>query len=144
MRSSLLIQQNQDTGPHFRVATRCKQHKISRAYWDRGRVARGCQQIPWHTAEGHAVYFLYPLPGTGGDQFRSAQNDVGQRVVAVYPQERKRFVKLFLDGLINAPKELWHVVIDEAHLPRRRARARQRTPLLAFVTNRITQTDRDL
>ena len=34
------------------------------------------------------------------------------------PQERKHFVKLFLDALINAPKELWHpvlIVIDEAH-----------------------------
>ncbi len=33
--------------------------------------------------------------------------------------ERKRFVKLFLDSLINAPKDLWHpciVVIDEAHV----------------------------
>src|SRR5258708_3924488 len=36
----------------------------------------------------------------------------------LHPHERKRFVKLFLDALINAPKELWHpclVVIDEAH-----------------------------
>jgi hypothetical protein len=36
----------------------------------------------------------------------------------LHPQERKRFVRLFLDALINAPKELWHpciVVIDEAH-----------------------------
>ena len=34
-------------------------------------------------------------------------------------QERKRFVKLFLESLINAPKQLWHpvlVVIDEAHV----------------------------
>lgn len=33
--------------------------------------------------------------------------------------ERIRFVKLFLDAMINAPKELWHevlVVIDEAHV----------------------------
>jgi uncharacterized protein len=33
--------------------------------------------------------------------------------------ERKRFVKLFLEALINAPKHLWHpvlVVIDEAHV----------------------------
>src|SRR5689334_12632857 len=32
--------------------------------------------------------------------------------------ERKRFVRLFLDALVAAPKELWHpvlVVIDEAH-----------------------------
>lgn len=34
-------------------------------------------------------------------------------------QERKRFVKLFLESLINAPKQLWHpvlIVIDEAHV----------------------------
>src|SRR3989440_3222287 len=34
-------------------------------------------------------------------------------------QERKRFVKLFLEALVNAPKQLWHpvlVVIDEAHV----------------------------
>lgn len=33
--------------------------------------------------------------------------------------ERKRFVKLFLDSLVDAPKNLWHpciVVIDEAHV----------------------------
>ncbi len=34
-------------------------------------------------------------------------------------QERKHFVRLFLDSMLNAPKELWHpcvVVIDEAHV----------------------------
>ena len=34
-------------------------------------------------------------------------------------QERIRFVKLFLDAMTNAPKELWHpviVVIDETHI----------------------------
>ena len=33
-------------------------------------------------------------------------------------QARKRFVKLFLDSMVNAPKNLWHpvlVVLDEAH-----------------------------
>lgn len=33
-------------------------------------------------------------------------------------QDRKRFVRLFLESMINAPKHLWHpclVVIDEAH-----------------------------
>lgn len=33
--------------------------------------------------------------------------------------ERKRFVKVFLESMVNAPKELWHpaiVVIDEAHI----------------------------
>lgn len=35
------------------------------------------------------------------------------------PQERKHFVKIFCDSLVNAPKELWHdvlVIIDEAHV----------------------------
>jgi hypothetical protein len=35
------------------------------------------------------------------------------------PQERKRFVRLFLEAMVNAPKELYHpaiVVIDEAHV----------------------------
>lgn len=37
----------------------------------------------------------------------------------LHPQDRKRFVKEFLNGMINAPKELWHeclVVVDEAHI----------------------------
>lgn len=35
------------------------------------------------------------------------------------PQERKHFVKLFCEAIVNAPKELWHdviIVIDEAHV----------------------------
>lgn len=34
-------------------------------------------------------------------------------------QDRKRFVRLFLEAMVNAPKELWHpvlVIIDEAHV----------------------------
>lgn len=34
-------------------------------------------------------------------------------------QEKKRYVKLFLDALVNSPKELWHpvlVVLDEGHI----------------------------
>lgn len=34
-------------------------------------------------------------------------------------QERRRFVRLFLTAMINAPKELWHpclIIIDEAHV----------------------------
>jgi hypothetical protein len=37
----------------------------------------------------------------------------------LHHQDRKRFVRLFLEAMINAPKELWHpciVVIDEAHV----------------------------
>lgn len=36
----------------------------------------------------------------------------------LHPQDRKKFVRLFLEAMINAPKDLWHpvlVVIDEAH-----------------------------
>ncbi len=36
----------------------------------------------------------------------------------LHPQDRKKFVRLFLEAMVNAPKELWHpvlVVIDEAH-----------------------------
>jgi hypothetical protein len=36
----------------------------------------------------------------------------------LHTYERKSFVKLFLDAMVNAPKTLWHpclVVIDEAH-----------------------------
>lgn len=35
------------------------------------------------------------------------------------PQERKHFVRLFCEAMVNAPKELWHdclVIIDEAHV----------------------------
>lgn len=37
----------------------------------------------------------------------------------LHAQERKHFVKLFLDAMVNSPKELWHdvlVVLDEAHV----------------------------
>lgn len=35
------------------------------------------------------------------------------------PQDRKHFVRLFCEALVNAPKELWHdtlIVIDESHV----------------------------
>lgn len=35
------------------------------------------------------------------------------------PQERKHFVRLFCEAMVNSPKELWHdvlVIIDEAHV----------------------------
>lgn len=35
------------------------------------------------------------------------------------PQERKHFVRLFCEALVNAPKELWHdvfIIVDEAHV----------------------------
>lgn len=36
----------------------------------------------------------------------------------LHPQERQRFVKLFFDAMINAPKDLYHpvfIILDEAH-----------------------------
>lgn len=35
------------------------------------------------------------------------------------PQERKHFVRLFCEAMVNSPKELWHdtlIIIDEAHV----------------------------
>lgn len=74
----------------------------------------------------------YVLVGKGGDtpaDPRSAallaRKLLEHRVSAIidlyelHHQERKRFVRLFLESMINAPKELWHpcmVVIDEAHI----------------------------
>lgn len=40
-------------------------------------------------------------------------------IYELHADERKRFVRLFLESLINAPRELWHpalVVVDEAHV----------------------------
>ena len=76
--------------------------------------------------------FDYVLAGKGGDvpaEPRSAallarkllEMNVSA-IIDIYelpPQERKRFVRLFLDAMVNAPKELWHhclVVVDEAHV----------------------------
>jgi hypothetical protein len=74
----------------------------------------------------------YILAGKGGDipaDVRSAELLARKilelntsLIVDLYElkhHERIRFVKLFLDALINAPKTLWHpvlVVIDEAHV----------------------------
>ena len=74
----------------------------------------------------------YILAGKGGDTPAEPRNAamlakklLEFRVSAIvdlyelHAQERKHFVKLFLDALVNAPKELWHpvlVVVDEAHV----------------------------
>jgi uncharacterized protein len=74
----------------------------------------------------------YVLAGRGGDTAvnpRSAgllaRKLIELNVSAIidlyelHHHERKHFVKLFLESMINAPKELWHpvmVVIDEAHV----------------------------
>ena len=37
----------------------------------------------------------------------------------LHPQERKRFVRLFLESMVNVPKELYHptlIILDEAHI----------------------------
>ena len=74
----------------------------------------------------------YILAGKGGDtpaEVRSAallaRRLLELKVSAIIdlyelpPQDRKRFVRLFLESMINAPKELYHpclVVVDEAHV----------------------------
>lgn len=74
----------------------------------------------------------YILAGKGGDisvNPRSAEllakkvlelrADLIADLYELKQHERIRFVKLFLDAMINAPKNLWHpvlVVIDEAHI----------------------------
>lgn len=76
--------------------------------------------------------FDYVLIGKGGDlptNIKSAELLATKllemnvsAIIDLYElkqQERKHFVKLFLNSTINAPKELWHpvmVVVDEAHL----------------------------
>lgn len=76
-------------------------------------------------------------------------------------QERKHFVKLFLDSLINAPKSLWHpciVVVDEAHVlaPEKEqsealdavkdlaTRGRKRGFALVAATQRISKLSKDV
>jgi hypothetical protein len=76
--------------------------------------------------------FDYILAGKGGDIAADpstaallAHRLLELRVSAVLDlyelkaQDRRRFVRLFLDALVNAPKNLWHpalVVLDEAHI----------------------------
>jgi hypothetical protein len=76
--------------------------------------------------------FDYILAGKNGDTPADPRSAglLGRRllelnvsaIIDLYelPQyERKRFVKIFLEAIINAPKHLWHpvlVVIDEAHV----------------------------
>jgi uncharacterized protein len=75
--------------------------------------------------------FSFVLAGKGGDtpaDVRSAEL-LAQRLLELRascvcdifemkPSDRHRWVKLFLDSMLNAPKKLWHpvlVVVDEAH-----------------------------
>lgn len=75
--------------------------------------------------------FDYVLAGRGGDCPATTQSAalLARRllelnvsaIVDIYElgAQRRRFVKLFLDALVNVPRELWHpalVVVDEAHL----------------------------
>lgn len=76
--------------------------------------------------------FDYVLAGKGGDipaDPRSAEMLAtkllelkADTIIDLYElkqHERIRFVKLFLDAMVNAPKNLWHpvlVVLDEAHI----------------------------
>lgn len=76
--------------------------------------------------------FDYILAGKGGDipaDPKSAELlarkvlELGTSIIIdlyeLKAPERHRFIRLFLDAMINAPKELWHeviVVVDEAHI----------------------------
>lgn len=77
------------------------------------------------------------------------------------PQERKRFVRLFLDSMVNSPKELWHdciVILDEADLfaPEKResealsavidmaGRGRKRGYCIIPATRRPAQLNKDV
>jgi len=76
--------------------------------------------------------FDYVLAGKGGDIAADpstaallAHRLLELRVSAVLDlyelkaQDRRRFVRLFLEALVNSPKKLWHpalVVLDEAHM----------------------------
>lgn len=75
--------------------------------------------------------FPYILAGKGGDiptDVRTAELlarrilKLGKSIIIdlyeLKQQERKQYVRVFLEALVNAPKELWHpvlVVVDEAH-----------------------------
>lgn len=77
-------------------------------------------------------HYDYILAGKGGDTPADPRSagllakkllELGvSAIIDLYElqhQERKRFVRLFLESMVNAPKELWHpvlVVIDEAHI----------------------------
>jgi len=74
----------------------------------------------------------YVLVGKGGDTPADPRNAAmlakkllelnASAIIDLYElhhYERKHFVKLFLEAMVNAPKELWHpclVIIDEAHI----------------------------
>lgn len=76
------------------------------------------------------------------------------------PQDRKKFVRLFCEAMVNAPKELWHdtlVIIDEAHVfaPEKgeseamgsvidlATRGRKRGYCLVLATQRISKLNKD-
>lgn len=76
------------------------------------------------------------------------------------PQDRKRFVRLFCEALVNAPKELWQdclIIIDEAHVfaPEKgeseamgsvidlATRGRKRGYCLVLATQRFSKLNKD-
>lgn len=78
----------------------------------------------------------------------------------LHPQERKKFVRYFLDSMVNAPKELYHnvlVILDEAHMfvPEKEeseasnavidmaSRGRKRGYSLVLATQRISKLNKD-
>lgn len=82
----------------------------------------------FHTLREH---FDYVLAGQRGDCPATVQSaallarrllELGvSAIIDIYElgAQRQRFVRLFLEALVNAPRELWHpalVVVDEAHM----------------------------
>lgn len=76
------------------------------------------------------------------------------------PQDRKHFVRLFCEAMVNAPKELWHdtlIIIDEAHVfaPERgeseamgpvidlATRGRKRGYCVVLATQRLPKLNKD-
>jgi hypothetical protein len=62
-----------------------------------------------------------PDPATAGVLARSLLELGVSAIIDIYelhPRDRRRFVRYFLEGLVDSPKNLWHpvlVVLDEAH-----------------------------
>lgn len=90
----------------------------------------------------------YILAGKGGDTVaephsaallaRKLLESGVSAIIDLYelpPQDRKRFVRFFLDEMVNAPKNLWHpciIVLDEAH---KFAPEKDQSEALESVTN---------
>lgn len=122
MKSRLLIQASSGGGKSY-----CVRKLIEKTH---GQVQQVILDIEDEFSTLREKYD-FVLVGKGGDipaDPRSAEllahkilelrADVIVNLYELKQHERIRFVKLFLDAMVNAPKELWHhclIVLDEAH-----------------------------